>query len=65
MQPHQRRALAIAIPLFTVFLLWGIIEAIFGIKADENLLQTGITLQTIFGFLNVVLVYWVWKHRVP
>lgn len=66
MLPYRfRRAVSVAIPLFTAALFWGVVKAFFGIGIDDNIAQTGITVKFIFGALNLVIFWWIWKHRVP
>jgi len=63
--PHIRRAFALAIPIFTIASFWGITKGIFDIGLEDNLISTGLTLSTVLGLLNVVLLFWIFKHRVP
>lgn len=65
MPANARRAIALAIPLLTIALLWGIVEAMFGINMHENLANTGVTLSGVFGGLNLVVWWLVFKHRIP
>ena len=60
-----RRGLSVAIPILTAALLFGMIEGIFKIKMDENLINTGITLATIFAILNAWVAWLAFKHQVP
>lgn len=59
------RAISIVIPLFTALLLLGIIEAVTGLKIDENLFQSSVTLGMISGLMNIILLILVYRHRVP
>jgi len=65
MSQKLRRALTLLIPLFTVGLYWGIINAFFGVNASTNIAKTGVTLGFVAGLLNAWLAWMVWKHRVP
>lgn len=65
MSYKNRRALSIAIPLFTGLLFWGAIPAFFGIDATTNIANTGVSLGFVFGLLNIFMAWMVWKHRVP
>lgn len=60
-----RRAMGIAIPLFTGLLFLGVIPGIFGINISDNIFQTGVTIGFIFGILNIIESWWAYKHRLP
>lgn len=55
-----RRAFAILVPITNAILFFGIVKAI-----DMNLINTGVTLGIVMGFLNLILWYMVWKKLIP
>jgi len=55
------RALGISIPVITGVLLLGFLQAIFGVEVSTNLFNTGITPGMIFGVLQLLLAFWVYK----
>lgn len=63
--PHVRRAITLGVLVFTVASLWGITQGIFGIGLDTNLMQTGLTPSTVIGILDLIVLFWAAKHRIP
>lgn len=64
MLPYKfRRSLSIGIPILTASLLLGVISGIFGIKIEDNILSSGITLKFVFAILNGILAWMIWKNR--
>jgi hypothetical protein len=58
-----RRAFSISVPILTAALLFGIIPAVFNLKIDQNIASTGITLQSVFAILQVILFWMIYKNR--
>jgi hypothetical protein len=67
MAPPQRfrRAISVAVPLFSALLFWGWLNAILEVGISTNILKTGITVGFIFGALNFYLAWLAYKHQVP
>jgi hypothetical protein len=61
---HVKRAITLGTLIFNTLLIWGGIQAIFGIGEHENLASMGISLASIFGILNIILIYWFYKRRI-
>lgn len=59
------RGITLAIPTFTALLLFGGTKAIFDVGGSDNLFNTGITLNIIFAILNLILLYFIKKRRMP
>lgn len=60
-----RRAVTVAIPLFSSALFFGLIEGIFKINAQTNIWNTGITLGFVLGALNLWLYWLIYRHQCP
>jgi hypothetical protein len=60
-----RRAISIAIPLFSALLFFGLFKNMLDIDLSTNIANTGITVGIIFGILNIFLLILVNKHQVP
>lgn len=63
MPDRFRRSLAIFITILTAAALFGLTDSF--AKIDENLANTGVTLGMIIAVLNIILLYLIYKHRVP
>ena len=59
-----RRAVSIAIPLFSALLFLGIFKGL-GVETSTNIANTGITIGLVFGLLNLFLLFLASKHQVP
>lgn len=57
------RSFSIAVPLITALFFFGIITELFNITKDSILFHTGISLGFLFGILNTILVWIIWKRR--
>lgn len=60
-----RRAVSVAIPLFSALLFFGLFTNSLGIDLKTNIANTGITVGFVFGVFNLFLLYLVNKHQVP
>lgn len=61
---HVKRAFTLGVLILETLLIWGGITAIFQIGEHENLASMGISLASIFGILNCILIYWFYKRRI-
>jgi predicted branched-subunit amino acid permease len=57
------RSIGISIPLITGLLLWGILEGMFEIGVKTNIWNTGITPGIVFGALNFMIAWAIWKNK--
>ena len=60
-----RRAVSIAIPLFSALLFFGIFNKSLEIDLSTNIANTGITIGIVFGVLNLFLLWLISKHQSP
>lgn len=58
-----RRIFALIVPAMTALALFGILDGF--AKLDENIASTGVTMKIILGVLNLILLFIIFKRRVP
>jgi hypothetical protein len=60
---NLRRIFVLIVPAITTLSLLGVLDSV--AKLDENIAATGVTMKIVLSILNVLLLYLIYRRRVP